>query len=232
MAQISNADSCCDVKHLETEKILDIMAYGSLENCHETVECYLEKIHFRELESLMLRLYIGMDLYISARNFAEEVGVSGQEFSSCFGTIDSISDKLQTTSGTTLLLHEMVEQCIRWRIAHASDSGSNIVKKAKAYIEENYMHDDLSLPKIANAVGLSPSYFSAVFKREMKQNLSDYLTKVRIQKSKELLCCSARMVYEVAYEVGFRDYRYFGQIFKKHTGQTPRQFQLQANSST
>ena len=229
MTQIQNTADCCDVKHLDTEMIVGLMRHGSLEKCHDSVEQYLEQIRFRKLESLMLRLYIGMDLYIAARSFAGEVGVSGSEFSARFGTIDGISDKLQTTDGTTSLLHDMVEQCIRWRIAYAADSGNNIVKKAKTYIGETYMHDDLSLPQIASAVGLSPSYLSAVFKREMKQNLSDYLTKVRIQHAKELLCCSARMIYEVAYEVGFRDYRYFSQIFKRHTGLTPRQFQAQAN---
>ncbi|MBR6107990.1 MAG: helix-turn-helix domain-containing protein [Oscillospiraceae bacterium] len=224
-----NREDCCDVRHLDSEQIISLMQCGALEDCHQAVDRYLTQIRFRELESLMLRLYIGMDLYLSAQRFAADVGVSGTEFAGCFGTIDSLSEQLRTTDGTTSLLHDMVEQCIRWRIAHAAESGNNIVAKAKAFICENYMHDDLSLPQIADAVGLSPSYLSAVFKREAKQNLSDYLTKVRIQHAKELLCCSARMIYEVAYEVGFRDYRYFSQIFKKHTGKTPREFQTAAN---
>jgi two-component system response regulator YesN len=92
------------------------------------------------------------------------------------------------------------------------------------------MDGDLSLRAVAEAVGLSPSYFSAAFKREMKENFSDYLTKVRIRRAKELLCCTTKLIYEIAYDVGFRDYRYFSQIFKKQTGQTPRQFQNSTNS--
>ena len=229
MKPTPTTEDCCDVKHLDTEKITALLQCGTLESCRAVVDDYLNQIHFREMESLMLRLYIGMDIYIVARSFAKEIGVSSTEFNTSFGTIDEIAARLQTADDTTEVLHQIVAQCIRWRIGRAADAGNNVIRKAKEYIDANYMHDDLSLKQVAYEVGLSPSYLSAVFKRDMKLNFSDYLTKVRIQHSKELLCCSARMIYEVAYEVGFRDYRYFSQIFKKHTGQTPRQFQNTAN---
>ena len=91
------------------------------------------------------------------------------------------------------------------------------------------MHDDISLTAVACAVGLSPTYLSTIFKRETGQKLSEYLNQVRIGRSKELLCCTSKMIYEIAFEVGFQDYRYFSQIFKKYTGQTPRQFQSCGN---
>jgi two-component system response regulator YesN len=91
------------------------------------------------------------------------------------------------------------------------------------------MNCDISLSTVADAAGLSPSYLSMLFKKETGQNFSEHLTNVRIHKAKELLGCTSKMVYEVAYDVGFRDYRYFSQIFKKYTGQTPRQFQNSAN---
>ena len=136
---------------------------------------------------------------------------------------------MQTIDGTTSFLHRMVEQCIRWRVQTAAESGNDIIRKAKAYIDEKYADEDISLKTVADAVGLSAPYLSAIFKREVHQNFSEYLTKVRIQHAKELLCCTSKLIYEVAYEVGFRDYRYFSQIFKKQTGQTPREFQNAAN---
>ena len=75
----------------------------------------------------------------------------------------------------------------------------------------------------------SASYFSALFKKKTGYCFSECLNMVRIDRSKQLLCCTSKMIYEVAYEVGFHDYRYFSQIFKKHTGMTPRQFQNSAN---
>ena len=108
-------------------------------------------------------------------------------------------------------------------------SSCAVMLAAKDFIDRNYMDLDISLKTVADAVGLSPSYLSMLFKKEIGRNLSEYITLVRVERSKELLCCTSKMIYEVAYEVGFHDYRYFSQIFKKHTGMTPRQFQNSAN---
>ncbi|MBR5371483.1 MAG: helix-turn-helix domain-containing protein [Oscillospiraceae bacterium] len=220
---------CCDVSRINTQKIEHLLQSGKLESCRETVELFLQEINFRSLESLMLRLYVTMDIYIAARSFSREIGIENELFVARFGSIDEISGKMQTVDGTTQFLHEMLEQCIHWRIEAASGGGNEIITRAKEYIDRNYMNEDLSLRIVADTVGLSPSYLSAVFKREMKQNFSEYLTEVRIRHAKELLCCTSKLIYEVAYAVGFRDYRYFGQIFKKQTGQTPRQFQSSTN---
>ena len=220
---------CCDVSRIDTQKIEQLLQSGRLDTCRDMVEEILQEICFRSLESLMLRLYVTMDIYIAARSFSRELGIGNELFVECFGSIDEISKQMQTVDGTISFLQDIIEQCIRWRIDAAASAGSEIITKAKSYIDDNYMDEDLSLRTVADEVGLSPSYLSAVFKRETKQNFSDYLTSVRICHAKELLCCTSKLIYEVAYAVGFRDYRYFGQIFKKQTGQTPRQFQSNTN---
>jgi two-component system response regulator YesN len=177
----------------------------------------------------MLRLYVCMDIYIAARNFSQSIGVSDSRFIAEFGSIDEISAQMQTLDGTTSFLHRMIEQCIRWRAETAVSSGNDAVQKARQYIDRHYRDEELTLRTAADAVGLSAPYLSAVFKRETGQNFSEYLTSVRIQHAKDLLCCTSKLICEVSYEVGFRDYRYFSQIFKKHTGQTPREFQSAAN---
>ena len=68
-----------------------------------------------------------------------------------------------------------------------------------------------------------------MFKKAVGTNFVDYLTRVRIERAKELLCCTSLQVSEIADQVGFRDYRYFSQIFKKYTGYTPREFQEHSN---
>lgn len=232
MVQTLSIDDACDVQRLDIRPLQALLQSGRLENCREVLNAYLDQVHFTRLRSLMLRLYVGMDVYIEARSFSRRLGVSNTQFNSRFGTIDDISAKLQTVDGTVDYLSCMIEQCIRWRIETVSDSSHSVIRNAKAFIDENYMDEELSLSAVAKAVGLSPTYLSALFKREMHQNFSDYLTNVRIEKAKELLCCTSKMIYEIAYEAGFRDYRYFSQIFKKHTGLTPRQFQNSANIST
>ena len=80
-------------------------------------------------------------------------------------------------------------------------------------------------------MNFTPTYFSSLFKKEMGVNFVTYLTEIRVEKAKTLLCCTNKKVYEIAYEVGFGDYRYFSQIFKKHTGLTPQEFKAQKNNT-
>ncbi len=218
-----------DVQMLDRGKLTSLMQCGDLENCAQILDDYLRKAQFYTLESLMLRLYIGMDVYIAAQTVSRGFGVTNAEFVSAFGSLDDISAKMQTVETTASYLHEMVAQCIRWRIASVSENGNHVIRKAREYIDSNYMSEDISLNTVSDAVGLTPTYLSALFKKETKQNFTDYVTGLRISRAKELLCCTSKLVSEIAYEVGFRDYRYFSQIFKKQTGMTPRQFQNSTN---
>ncbi len=228
----NTADDFSSVNRLDAKKIDSLLRSGRPDTCREEFEKMLDDIHFDDLSSLVLRLYVCTDIYIMARNFANELGISDGRFTSLLGDADGIEQHLATVEDTKKFLIIMIEQCISWRIERAKTNKCCVVNNAKKYIESNYMRDDISLESIAHEVGLSPTYFSALFKRETGKCLSTYLNLVRIEKSKQLLCCTSKMIYEIAFEVGFQDYRYFGQIFKKYTGQTPRQFQRVANVRT
>lgn len=231
MSHYLSDDNKYDIRRPDIKRIESLMQSGSLESCDDVLASVLEETRFHECDSLMIRLYICMDIYISAQNFARSLGISGQRFADEFGSADELPEKMKTSDEIASYLSQLLKQCIRWRIENVHDTSFGIVYKAKDHIDKNYMDENISLRSIAEAVGLSPSYLSALFKREIGQNLSEYLTNVRIRHSKELLCCTSKMIYEIAYDVGFRDYRYFSQIFKKYTGQTPRQFQSSANCS-
>lgn len=226
---VQTSMECCYVDRLDSKKIESLLQSGKIENCREELEAVLEEVNFSRLRSLMLRLYVVMDIYISANSFCRELGISNEEFTDKFGVIDELDTKLGTLEETRAFLYKIFVQCISWRISSVKMRGNYVVNHARDYIDSNYMDYDISLKSVADAVGLSPAYLSALFKKETGQNLSEYLTLVRIHRSKELLCCTKKLVYEVADAVGFRDYRYFSQIFKKYTGQTPKQFQQSVN---
>ena len=98
-----------------------------------------------------------------------------------------------------------------------------IIKRANKYIEENYM-DDLTLEKVAEVVFLSPVYLSKVYKKKMGINFIDYVTKTRIERSKELLSNKNLKVYEISNLVGYKNLKYFYKIFKNYTGYTPNTY--------
>jgi two-component system, response regulator YesN len=95
-----------------------------------------------------------------------------------------------------------------------------IIRRALGVIEERYA-GDLTAEQVAVEVGLSPNYFSHLFKKVRGQGFKDHLNEVRIRKAEALLATGGRKVYEVAHLVGFADYKYFSAVFKKVTGHSP-----------
>lgn len=229
---VQTSMECCYVNRLDSKRIEALLQSGRLDNCRDELDAVLDEINFSGLRSLMLRLYVVMDIYICANSFCRDIGISNEEFTENFGVIDELETRLGTVEETLTFLYRIFVQCIRWRIAAVREQGNYIVNNARDHIDSNYMYHDLSLKTVAEAVGLSPAYLSALFKKDTGQNLSEYLTQVRIERSKELLCRTNKLIYEVADAVGFRDYRYFSQIFKKHVGQTPKQFQQSVNTGS
>ena len=97
------------------------------------------------------------------------------------------------------------------------------ITEAKRYIQQHYQ-ESLRLEDVSSAVGFNATYFSALFKKETGQNFMDYLTGLRINKSKELLCDDKLSVQDVAELVGYRDLKYFSRLFKKTTGVSPSDY--------
>ncbi len=101
---------------------------------------------------------------------------------------------------------------------------SSLIRKAKSFIDLNYASPDLTLQSVAEHVNMGVCYFSSIFKQETDETFINYVTKVRIEKAKELLSTSKYKSYEVSYLVGYNNPTYFSTIFKKITGIPPSQY--------
>ncbi|MFD0693243.1 response regulator [Paenibacillus sp. GCM10027628] len=105
-----------------------------------------------------------------------------------------------------------------------------LIAKALAYIDSHYT-EDLTLQSTADAVHVSKSYFSLLFKKQTGQNFIDYLIDLRIREAKRLLIIKESRIYEVAEAAGFNDVKYFSKLFKKMTGFTPGEFREKYQAS-
>lgn len=98
-------------------------------------------------------------------------------------------------------------------------SSSKMILSAVQYISSHYT-ENISLTDVANAIHISKNYLCDLFKKEMQVTFIDYVTNLRIEKAKYLLSHTDKKMYEISQEVGYHDYAYFSQIFKRHTGIT------------
>jgi AraC-like DNA-binding protein len=100
------------------------------------------------------------------------------------------------------------------------------ITRAKQFIQENQA-EDLSLGQVAKAVNTSTFYFCKMFKKATGLNFTDYVSRVRVEKAKNLLLNRNLRVSEIAYEVGFQSLTHFNRVFKKIMGQSPTEYRAQ-----
>lgn len=94
------------------------------------------------------------------------------------------------------------------------------IREAKKYIEENYANK-IVLEDIAEIVELNPVYFSVLFKKETGMNFSSYLMNYRMEVAKVKIKMGNETIAAIAMEVGYKDSRYFSQMFTKVVGVKP-----------
>ena len=87
------------------------------------------------------------------------------------------------------------------------------------------MNKKIQAEDVAAHVNLSTSYFTIYFKAKTGINFRDYVLKVKIEEAKRLLKTSGDNISQVAYAVGYDDYRSFYRAFKNYTGLTPSEYQ-------
>lgn len=97
------------------------------------------------------------------------------------------------------------------------------IEKAKEYTRENF-DKEISLEMVADFIQLSPYYVSKIFKEEYGITYKDYLTKLRVEKAKELINKSELSIKEICYQIGYNDPNYFSRVFKKVTGLSPSEY--------
>lgn len=102
-------------------------------------------------------------------------------------------------------------------------NGYNICEMVKKYVEEHY-GENLSLEVLASYVHLHPAYLSKVFKENENQNLSGYITNVRMEKAAQLLQEPERKVHDVMEKVGYQKSQYFSKLFREKYGVTPVEY--------
>ena len=106
-----------------------------------------------------------------------------------------------------------------------------VIRRAKEFIHE-HQAEDISLGQVAKAVNTSTFYFCKMFKKITGINFTDYLSRVRIEKSKNLLLNPNLRVSEIAFEVGFQSLTHFNRVFKKILGQTPTAYRAQLSGGS
>ncbi len=144
--------------------------------------------------------------------------------------IDSVSsyfahkiEAIESMDEIDELFYYMVKKYCRLVNKHSSKNYSLLIQKAILHIDAD-ITADLSLKNLSATLGVTPSYLSTLFKKEIGMPLTEYVNKHRTEKAKQLLLSSNLQVQQIAQNCGILDVNYFTKIFKKYTGKTPNEY--------
>ena len=97
------------------------------------------------------------------------------------------------------------------------------LQQAISYINE-HLTENLSLKDISTEVGMSPFYFTNLFKQSTGMTAYQYVIYRRIERAKQLLRNQELSIAEVSEQAGFESQSHFGNVFRKHTSKTPKMY--------
>lgn len=232
-AKKQGADDLKDINisNIDRRLLEDFLKMGDIEEAPVFLDAYFDKIGVGSYSSLMFRQYLMVDMYFCVSKFLEDLGGSSQKFMEKFGDVEEIKMRIHSTDRVREYMQEIFTEALEMRDSLSRDKYSRLLKDAQYYAEQNYTNNEISLNMVASHVGISPSYFSTIFRQETGSTFIEYLTGLRMEKAKELLRCTNKKTAEIAYDVGYKDSHYFSYIFKKTQGLTPKEYRGERRES-
>lgn len=124
----------------------------------------------------------------------------------------------------------MYEQSLKAFTADSMDTASGsrtiefvnrMIRLAMNRLETEYANEEFSLGALAESLGITPNYLSALFTSETGITFTQHLTRIRMEHAKRLLHETKLKIYQISKEVGYSDQSYFSRIFKSLEGMSP-----------
>ncbi len=200
----------------EINKSLEILSYERIENL---ILSELDRIKEYENNEFAVMVYMSL-LSILFSYFAKQGRNIDDIFGKGFHPYSVINEEMSYTK-QRLFLCDCYKKAIDYQLGHQDTKSAQIAKQAKNYIKLNYANSEMSISDISRELLVNQTYLRRMFKDEYQMTISDYITKYRMEKAKELIQKENTKLSYIAFEVGYNDTSYFSKCFKKYFGYLP-----------
>ena len=103
-------------------------------------------------------------------------------------------------------------------------TGENtIIRKTQQYIQE-HVEEKLTVPVVAQNVGVSPSYLTALFHKHLEFSPAEYIRRIKLQQSKQLIREGQMNFTQIAEALQYSTVHHFSRQFKQMFGLTPTEY--------
>lgn len=213
-----------DYSGVDRKLIEDFLKLGSTDECGTFLDEYFSAVGENNYQSLLLRQYMVMDIFFCVMEFLKGIKADTEDIPPELKDIKRIPGIISRVDSARSYLEELFQMALAMRDNVSNDRYGSLIAAAKKFMGENFNRNDFSLNMISAHIGVSPSYFSSIFKQETGQSFVEYLTRLRIDKACELLKCTNLRASEIGEQVGYHDPHYFSSTFKKNMGQSPKDY--------
>lgn len=222
----SLTNSCSYPQELEN-KVLSALVYGNESNVLLYTNQFFDYLMEQRLNVALLKqlcMHFGLAVLkkIKSHPYSDSFAVPAESFFFDISKHRTIDDFKLFISGQLYALAGQIDQIKR------SASHQKFVSEVQNYLK-SHIAEDIGLQDISDYFGLTPSYFSTLFKREFQENFVEYCTKNKLSYANHLLCNPRYSVTEISKMIGYHDPRYFFKVYKKYQGISPGEYRKQAH---
>jgi AraC family transcriptional regulator len=172
--------------------------------------------------------YVGVVFAHMASRAAIEAGMFEAD---AYNKSDAFIQKIDKETSVQVVLNLILQSMRDWtQEVHETRYRRRFPPPISACVEYiyNHMHSRITLEELAKASCLSGPYLSALFKKEVGENLSTYIQRQKIKTAEEMLQRTKLSAKDIGYYLNFSSQSYFIACFKKFSGMTPRKYRQKA----
>ena len=195
---------------------------GNRERIENAVRKEIEKL-YKKTETLGQYSMSTMEIVSSFYKFCANNSIDFHEVSGDVQILYEKVPQMDESSLTSWVMETALK--INEKLKKARNSASvRLTIEAQDIVKEKYMDPEISLDVVCAVIGVSNSYFSSIFKKEMGKSFISYLTDYRMDVAAELILNTDEKSYIIAERVGYQDANYFSYVFKKKFGVSPSKY--------
>ncbi|MDO4523015.1 MAG: response regulator [Eubacteriales bacterium] len=209
--------------YTETEKLLESVRKHDFDDSVNVLDGITEKMREACLEKSQVTLLL-LEVIKAVGTVQRQSGAMEERVQSEQNHFLEQVTKVRTLTAAITEVREYVRSVIDGMEEVNDTKGKRTALIAMDYIEKKYSEASFNLNEICSYLAISTSHFSTIFKEATGVTFMEALTRVRMQKAKELLRHTSLKNYEIADRVGFSDPHYFSIAFKKMTGKSPTEY--------
>lgn len=213
-----------DLLRLDVAPLYEKVQYAATREVPGIVDAYFDSLGGMAAQSLMIANYMLVDTMLVAMRVIKQSGGEPEAVLPEVLEQGSLLASMRSPEHVLATCKDLLTRALSFRDSQSLSRYGDIIRKACAYIEENYRTPEVTLRDVAAHVALSTNHFCTIFAQEMGSTFIEHLTRVRMDKAKEYLSTTDLRSLQIAELVGYNDAHYFSYLFKKYAGMSPREF--------